>query len=860
MLDKPSLISRSLVTIILSFCLSIGLGANAHAYDIEADSANNSVYILLRNLNPGDAYDSISVANTAPSIVSAASATIIPASIAASGSDIAAVEFTVAAGASLGDTGDLVITVSGTVAGQAVNVDIAVPLEVVASVAATQGFVGTGIPAPDSSGIDSDSDGVSDALELAFGSDPNSADSQPGDPIILNEANIPMLGVLGMLAMALFFVFSGSAAARRNTGALMLVAVTFLPMDLNAGSATRIHLIAEIPVVVDTDGDGVADGSDLCPNTPVNDAVDGNGCTLVPVEGDAYIFHSDYEDSYYMQYWGDTWESDTPYTNQPSDNTYAKALELTKGPDWGTVIAWGNLPANAVDISEFTHARFKVKTSTFNQVQVFFQSDSAVDSSVTYSLSRGTSLGNGWVEMEVPVAQGFTEMTWFALNFIGNSGTVLLADVYFTTLEVEPVTGPPIAAPIPPPYNNGDVIVLYSDSLTQDSFISVWNANWWNAPIYSEGNIEGNYFAKYTITDGGIAGGVTGLEYGFEGGSLDASSATTWNIDLYVEPGITKVSLQLVSSDGSATYNINNPATGQWISYAIPFNTMTPNGQGVLNPGTLQAAGIALFGSADASVYVDNIYFSGAADFYDLNVTVINNQSQLIAGATVSVGELSVVTNALGVATLSLPQGEHKVKVDAPGYGLAQSNRTLQGSSASMSINVIALNPGPTVSAPTPTTSNADAFVIYSDALTVDRYIAFWSDPWWNPPVFSELTLGSDKIARLQIVPDGTQGGITGIQYGIEPGPFNASGATRIRFDMFATSGITAIKIQLLSTSGTALYTIPSFAKGQWVTIDIAFNEMENVQNINAAALTQLGVQLWGSTSDALHLDNIYFY
>ena len=57
MFDKPSLISRSLVTIIVSFCLSIGLGANAHAYDIEAGSANNSVYILLRNLNPGDAYD-----------------------------------------------------------------------------------------------------------------------------------------------------------------------------------------------------------------------------------------------------------------------------------------------------------------------------------------------------------------------------------------------------------------------------------------------------------------------------------------------------------------------------------------------------------------------------------------------------------------------------------------------------------------------------------------------------------------------------------------------------------------------------------------------------------------------------------
>ena len=435
--------------------------------------------------------------------------------------------------------------------------------------------------------------------------------------------------------------------------------------------------------------------------------------------------------------------------------------------------------------------------------------------------------------------------------------------MYFTTLDEEPVTGPPEAAPIPPSQNNADVVVLYSDSLVQDSFISVWNANWWNAPIYSEGNIEGNYFAKYTITDGGIAGGVTGLEYGFEVAPLDASTTTTWNIDLYVEPGVSKVSLQLTSPEGSATYNIDNPVTGQWVSYAIPFSTMIDNdgnGPGVLSSSSLQAIGLQLWGSADASVYVDNIYFSGTANFYDLNVTVTNNQSQVVPGATVSVGELSEVTNASGVATLSLPQGEHKVTVDAPGYGLAQSIRNLQGGPASIGISVIPLNPGPTVSAPTPTTSNADAFVIYSDALIVDRNIAFWSDPWWNPPVFSELTLGSDKIARLQIVPDGTQGGITGIQYGIEPGPFNASGATRIRFDMFATSGITSIKIQLLSTSGTALYTIPSFAKGQWVTVDIAFSQMVNAQNIDAAQLTQLGMQLWGSTSDALHLDNIYFY
>lgn len=248
MFEKSCFVARSVITALFSFCLVLGASVNTHAYDVEADSVNNSIYILLRNLNSDDAYDSISVTNTAPGIVSAASATIIPASVAASGSDIAAVEFTVAAGATIGATGNLAITVSGTVAGQDVDVDIMVPLEVVANVAATQGFVGTGVPAPDSSGVDSDGDGVSDALELAFGSNPNSADSEPGDPVIFTEENVPMLGFLGMLVMGLLFTCFGSAAVRRNAGVLMLLAVTFLPMDLNAGSTTRIHLIAEIPI------------------------------------------------------------------------------------------------------------------------------------------------------------------------------------------------------------------------------------------------------------------------------------------------------------------------------------------------------------------------------------------------------------------------------------------------------------------------------------------------------------------------------------------------------------------------------------------------------------------------------------
>ena len=239
---------RPLIATILSFCFALAATVNTHAYDVEADSVNNTVYILLRNLNEGDSYDSISVNNTAPDIVSSATANIIPASVNASGSDIVSLDFTVATGAYLGASGDLEITVSGSVAGQTVEVMTTVPLTVVANVAAAQGYVGTGLPAPYAGGVDTDGDGVSDALETAFGSNPNSADSQPGDLIEIIEENIPMLGLLGMIVMGVLFVGFGSTAARRNASVFLVMAVTLLPMDLSAGSATRIHLIADIPV------------------------------------------------------------------------------------------------------------------------------------------------------------------------------------------------------------------------------------------------------------------------------------------------------------------------------------------------------------------------------------------------------------------------------------------------------------------------------------------------------------------------------------------------------------------------------------------------------------------------------------
>jgi hypothetical protein len=602
----------------------------------------------------------------------------------------------------------------------------------------------------------------------------------------------------------------------------------------------------------------------------------------VVITGDAYIFDSSNLDTFGFDYWGDDWDSGTQYTDnpaeftiQPADTTYARSFEFTKSSGWGTVIAWGNEPQNTVDVSAYTHARFKVKSDTFTGVSVFVQSATLPESQIAYNFLSGTPLDNGWIEMEVTLP-GFSDMTWFALNFIGETGTtVLLADVYFTTLDLEPITGPAAGAPNPPPsLSNDEAVVLYSESLDNDGFfIGLWNANYFEAPIYSTGNyatgnVNNDSFAKYTITAGGTNGGVTGLEFGFENGALDASQHTIWNMDLFVEPSINKVILTLVSEDGEVTHTITDPTTNAWLPLALQFNdpddlTVTKGGPqdtfDVLNSSTLQLIAIQLYGEEGASVYVDNIYFSGEASFYDLSVTVSEGPIRL-ASAKVSVGDVSAMTDAQGVATLTLPEGEHKVYVDRAEYGVLVDNQSISGGDASLSMNLVPLNTGPSVAAEIPTATNEEAFVLYSDTLNVDKPISFWNDNFFKAPTFTEISIGEDKIARFQIIPDGEDGGITGVQYGIQNGSIDVSSYTGLRFDLYVTSGITQAEFQLIQSfgGGVGFSGVQSWPTEQWISVELPFSEFAG--SFDPAILAQLGVKLWGSTSDSVYMDNIYFY
>ncbi len=205
---KPQALLRALLLMLM-----LSYTNQALAYDVERPSVGNTIYLLLSNEAPGAVIHSVTVSDDSPSFIANIAPTIIPATIAGGTSDLVVVTFDVTL-AIIGLTDDIVLTLSGFAAGNPISLDVTIPLTVVESASEAQGLVGSTIPAPDPGGVDTDGDGITDALELAFGSDPLSSTSTPGNPnveptVVFTVPALPAFGSLilvGLLsALGIFF-------------------------------------------------------------------------------------------------------------------------------------------------------------------------------------------------------------------------------------------------------------------------------------------------------------------------------------------------------------------------------------------------------------------------------------------------------------------------------------------------------------------------------------------------------------------------------------------------------------------------------------------------------------------------------
>ena len=172
------------------------------------------------------------------------------------------------------------------------------------------------------------------------------------------------------------------------------------------------------------------------------------------------------------------------------------------------------------------------------------------------------------------------------------------------------------------------------------------------------------------------------------------------------------------------------------------------------------------------------------------------------------------------------------------------------------------LEAAPTTAATDPTISNDNAYALYSDVLTVDRSPSNFAEDWWNAPDFSEVEINGNTTVQYQIIPGGESGGVVGISYGnpeAEDASYvDGSDFSGLHMDTYVTAGITLIKVQVVSSSGSYIYQLDAPTTGEWTTLDIDLSAVD--ENFTASELQQIGVQLWGTSSDSIYIDNIYFY
>lgn len=55
-------------------------------------------------------------------------------------------------------------------------------------------------------------------------------------------------------------------------------------------------------------------------------------------------------------------------------------------------------------------------------------------------------------------------------------------------------------------------------------------------------------------------------------------------------------------------------------------------------------------------------------------------------------------------------------------------------------------------------------------------------------------------------------------------------------------------------------YTIENVEQGTWISVELGFDALEAGPDYDRANMQQLGMQLFGTSSDSVYLDNIYFY
>lgn len=329
------------------------------------------------------------------------------------------------------------------------------------------------------------------------------------------------------------------------------------------------------------------------------------------------------------------WNSSGTYTNVPVNNYFevwfAADPYFYSLPSTGSNVllyatmsccAAIQLDVNTVNVAGCTNLHADVFTPTGNNLTVRLVDSLGRQADATFSVASGVITNNGWIGLDMSLAQFKTANPSLDLNYIkqigwidNNAGAVTPADYYIDNVYFNAGTNlvftPPPAIPTPtnnaPTPTNTPVLSLYNSSATYTDVSAIeWPTFWSGSPC-----------TPFVITNppGSTVKYMPGLSYvgvQYAANTIDTTGYNTLHFDVWTLDG-NQIGVQLVSLAPTAAAQVytNISSTQQWVSVNIPLSQFA-----AANPGTVMTNLEQLLwvdnggpGIQNATFYIDNVYF-----------------------------------------------------------------------------------------------------------------------------------------------------------------------------------------------------------------------------------------------------------
>ena len=377
--------------------------------------------------------------------------------------------------------------------------------------------------------------------------------------------------------------------------------------------------------VPDTDSDGLIDTVDTCPADAGDAANDGCPVVIVPVAAPetpsvsstsvVSIYSAAYTAPVAVTEWSTSWGQGTIHST--IDITSSYSVQQYTFADGGNGKYTGINMASGVDASATNNihidvwsadsSSFKLKIVDFGADGVYGGGDDVEDIK-EIAISANTQ----WVGIDIPLSDYPALTTKGAISqFVieGTSdGTIFIDNLYFyaSAIGVSPTSSastPSIAA--------ANVVSIFSEAYTAPVEVTRWSTDWGKGTTHStEEVVTGDFVQKYIFVDGG-EGRYTGVDMA---SGVDASSSTNFHVDVW-SADLSSFKIKIVDFGADGAYGGGDDVDGgeaeitittnnQWQGVDIDLSTLTS----LTTKGAISQ--FVIVGTADGTVYLDNIYFN----------------------------------------------------------------------------------------------------------------------------------------------------------------------------------------------------------------------------------------------------------